>query len=67
MIKINLSTLLKERKMTQTELAKKTGVRKATINEMYWNVCEYIKLETIFKICQVLECDISDLLEMKDN
>ncbi len=62
MIRIKLSTLLGEKKMTQSELARKTGIRKATINELYWELNESIKLDTIDKICEALDCEISDLL-----
>lgn len=62
MIRIKISTLLGEKKMTQSELARKTGIRKATINELYWELNESIKLDTIDKICEALDCEISDLL-----
>ena len=35
MIRILLSTRLGERRMTQTELARATGIRAQTINELY--------------------------------
>lgn len=35
MIRIMLSTRLGERRMTQSELARATGIRSQTINEMY--------------------------------
>ena len=35
MIRILLSTRLGERRWTQAKLAQKTGIRKATINEIY--------------------------------
>lgn len=63
MIRIRLSRLLGEKKMTQVELSRKTGVRKATINELYWELCDYVKLETIDKICHALNCKVYELLE----
>lgn len=36
MIKIYLSKLLGERRISQLELARRTGIRPATINEIYW-------------------------------
>lgn len=62
-----VSTLLGERKMTQAELARKTGIRPAAINEMYHEFIERINLEHIDKICGVLGCDISDLLQYEPN
>ncbi len=62
MIRIKLSTLLGEKRITQAELARKTGIRPATINEMYHEFSVRVNLEHIDKICEVLDCDISDLL-----
>ena len=65
MVRINLSTLLGERRMTQADLARKTGIRPATINEIYHELVERVNLEHIDKICKALGCDISDLLKYK--
>lgn len=67
MVRIKLSTLLGERRMTQIELSRKTGIRLATINEIYHELCERINLEHIDKICEALDCDISDLLKYEPN
>lgn len=67
MVRIKLSTLLGERRMTQIELSRKTGIRPATINEIYHELCERINLEHIDKICEALDCDISDLLKYEPN
>ena len=53
--------------MTQAELARKTGIRPATINEMYHELCERVNLEHIDLICEALQCDISDLLKYEPN
>ena len=55
-IKIYLSELLGNKKMTQAELARKTGIRPNTINEIYWEMVDRISLEHIEKICSVLNC-----------
>lgn len=65
MVRIKLSTLLGEKRMTQAELARRTGIRPATINEIYHEFIERINLEHIDKICRVLDCDISDLLKIE--
>lgn len=61
-IKILLSTRLGERRWTQADLARKTGIRPTTINEMYHEICERVNLEHLDLICQALECDLSDIL-----
>lgn len=63
MIRIKLSALLGERRITQAELARKTGIRPATINEMYHEFSVRVNLEHLDKICEVLNCDITELLE----
>ena len=63
MIKIHLSKILGELRMTQSELAKKTGIRPATINEIYHELIERINPEHLSKICEVLDCEVYELLE----
>lgn len=65
MVKLNLSKLLADRGMTQSELAHITGIRPSTICDIYNNNCTFIKLDNIDKICSALECDISELMRIK--
>ena len=67
MIRIRLSTLLGERRWTQADLARRTGIRPNTVNELYHDFADRVNLEQIDKICDVLECDLSDLLERIPN
>ena len=64
MITLNLSILLAERGMTQSELAQLTGIRPSTICDMYNNNCTFLKISNIEKICTVLNCDISDFISI---
>ena len=64
MIKIYLSKLLGERRISQLELARRTGIRPATINEIYWEFAERINLEHIDLICKTLGCRIVDFMEV---
>lgn len=63
MIRIYLSRLLGERRMTQADLSRKTGIRAATINEIYNEFSERINLEHLDKICEVLGCELSELIQ----
>jgi putative transcriptional regulator len=63
MIRIYLSRLLGERRWTQSDLAKKTGIRPSTINEIYHELVERVNLEHLDKICKALNCKLSDLME----
>lgn len=67
MIKIHLSKLLGEKRWTQADLSRKTGIRPNTISEIYNELVERVNLDHLDIICEVLECDISDLLEHVPN
>lgn len=62
MIRILLSTRLGERRWTQADLARKTGIRTSTINEMYNEFSKSVSLENLDKICDVPGCELSELL-----
>lgn len=66
-VKIHLSKILGEKRMTQAELAKKTGIRAGTINDWYHEIIPRLNVEHLDRICEVLECNISDLLEYIPN
>lgn len=53
--------------MTQSELSKKTGIRPGTINELYHEFAERVNLEHLDKICEVLGCDLTELIEYVPN
>lgn len=63
-IVIKLSDLLEEHNMSQHELSRLTGVRQPTINAMCRNQTKRIPLDNLANICEVLNCDISDILEL---
>lgn len=62
MIKILLSTRLGERRWTQADLARATGIRPSTINDMYHEIAERVGLEQLDLICEALDCELSDLI-----
>jgi len=62
---INLEKLLERKGMSQRELSKRTGIRYPSINEMVNNKTSRLPIENLEKICDVLECDISELLILK--
>lgn len=67
MIRIYLSKLLGERRMTQKQLSDLTGIRPNTINDWYHEITPSLKLEHIDKICEVLGCSIEELIEVVPN
>ncbi len=67
MIRIHLSRLLGERRLTQKDLSKKTGIRIATINEYYNELTDRINLGHMDKICEVLGCELEELIQRVPN
>ena len=61
-IRILLSRKLGELRWTQADLARKTGIRPSTINEMYHEICERVNLEHLDLICEALNCDLPDIV-----
>ena len=67
MIKILLSTKLGEIRWTQADLARATGIRPNTINELYHELVDRVNLEHLDLICEALGCELSDLIERVPN
>lgn len=62
MIRILLSTKLGELRWTQAELARATGIRPNTINELYHELVERVNLEHLDLICEALDCNLDELI-----
>ena len=62
MIRILLSRKLGELRWTQADLARKTGIRPTTINELYHELVERINLEHLDLICEALDCDLDEII-----
>ena len=62
MIRILLSTKLGELRWNQADLARKTGIRPTTINELYHDFAERVNLEHLDLICEALDCELSEII-----
>ena len=58
MIQILLYTRLGALRWNQADLARKTGIRPTTINELYHDFAERVNLEHLDLICEALDCEI---------
>lgn len=65
MVRILLSRLLGERRWTQADLARATGIRPATINEYYHELVDRVTLKHLELICQELGCDLDELITIE--
>jgi len=57
--------LLIDKGMNKTQLCKASGVSTSTISKLGKN--ETINMESMMKICRVLDCDIGDIVEMVED
>jgi len=65
MVKLTLEKLLKTRNISRYELAKRTGIQYQVIDNYYKNRVKRYDSYVIDKICQAIDCKISDIIEYK--
>ena len=63
MIIINLDVMLAKRKLKVSDLAEQVGITLANISILKNGKAKAVRLETLDKICEVLECQPGDILE----
>ena len=66
MIVFNIDVMLAKRKMSVGELAEKVGFTMANVSLLKNGKIKALKISTLNKLCRVLECQPSDLLEYID-
>lgn len=66
MIKTNVQKLLNERGKTRYWLVKEMQTTYKTVNKICDNTLTGIQLETIEKLCTLLDCTPGDLFVMED-
>ena len=66
MIKCHLSRLMGEHKMKIADVARETELNRSTISSLYKEEASRIDLETIDKLCELFDCQVSDLFERVD-
>ena len=64
---INIDVMLAKRKMSVTELAEKVGITMANLSILKTGKAKAVRFSTLEKICEVLDCDLSDLIEYIPN
>lgn len=55
--------MLIDKDMTRTDLRKKTDIASSTLSKMGRN--EYVSLDVLVRICCVLNCELSDVVEIE--
>ena len=62
-IVINIDVMLAKRKMSVTELSEKLGITIANVSILKNGKAKAIRIETLNKLCEVLDCQPGDLME----
>lgn len=65
MIVVELDVMLAKRKMRSKELAEKIGLSEQNLSILKTGKAKAIRLETLRKICEVLQCQPGDILVLK--
>ena len=63
MIIVNIDVMLAKRKMSVTELSQRVGITMANISILKNGKAKAIRIETLDKICEALNCQPGDILE----
>lgn len=61
----NIDVMLAKRKMSVTELADKVGITLANMSILKTGKAKAIKVSTLAKLCEALNCQPGDLLEYR--
>ena len=65
MIIVNLDVMMAKRKISLSELSKKTGITISNLSVLKTNKAKAIRFSTLEAICNALKCQPSDLLEFR--
>lgn len=61
----NIDVMLAKRKMSVTELSNRVGITLANISILKNGKAKAVKISTLLKLCEVLDCQPGDLLEYR--
>ena len=61
----NIDVMLAKRKMSVTELSNRVGITLANISILKNSKAKAVKISTLLKLCEALDCQPGDLLEYR--
>ena len=61
----NIDVMLAKRKMSVTELSEKAGITIANVSVLKNGKAKALKISTLIKLCDALECQPGDILEYR--
>lgn len=62
-VKINLDKIIKEKNISKNKLTQRTEMQRTQLNNYCKQNIQRIDLSILARLCYVLECDISDIIE----
>ncbi|MEA5003019.1 MAG: helix-turn-helix transcriptional regulator [Christensenella sp.] len=65
-IVLKVNQVMDQKNIARNKLAKLTDVRFEVIDRLYKGKLERVDLDILARVCFVLECSISDVLEFKE-
>ena len=63
----NIDVMLAKRKMSLTELADAVGITLANMSILKTGKAKAIRVSTLSKLCEILDCQPGDLFEYRKN
>ena len=64
-IVFNIDVMLAKRKMSVTELSERVGITMANVSILKNGKAKALKISTLIKLCEALDCQPGDLLEYR--
>ncbi len=61
----NIDVMMAKRKMSVTELSERVGITMANISILKNGKAKAVRISTLAKLCEVLDCQPGDLLEYR--
>ena len=61
----NIDVMLAKRKMSVTQLAEKVGITLANMSILKTGKAKAVKVTTLAKLCEALDCQPGDILEYR--
>lgn len=63
---VNLDVVMARRKMSLNELSEKVGISLSNLSILKTGKAKAIRFSTLAQLCEVLDCQPSDILEYKN-
>ncbi|WP_371192958.1 helix-turn-helix domain-containing protein [Glaciecola sp. SC05] len=64
MIRCHLARMMGEHKMRIADVARETGLSRATVTLLYKETAQKVDLGSIEKLCLLFNCQVGELLEL---